>query len=124
VPIEVALEVSGATVVDDDILGRLAIGVLLRESLGPDGANLGEGWEGDHYALVELPNGRRGLVWYVLWDARGSRDRFAAALRGHLGSLGAAATLEAVEVQGSPATVLRVGAPAAVTVRARIVDAP
>jgi len=122
VPVELALDVAGARNVDDDVLGRLSIGVLLEAHLGDAGAGLDAGWAGDHYALTERADGSRGLVWYVLWDDGAARDRFATSMSGVLGRLGGPATLERVEVGGRPATVLRVGALAGVTVRARVVE--
>jgi hypothetical protein len=116
--------VSGARTVDDDVLGRLSLGVLLEEHLGDAGAGLDAGWAGDHYVLTEGADGRRGLVWYVLWDDSGSRDRFASAIHGVLDRFGGPATLERVDVAGRPATVLEVGALNGVTARARVVEAP
>jgi hypothetical protein len=124
VPVELEVEVSGARTVDDDVLGRLSLGVLLEEHLGDAGEGLDVGWAGDHYALIEHSDGRRGLVWYVLWDDVASRDRFASAIRGALDRFGGPATLQRTDVGGRPATVLEVGALDGVVARARIVDAP
>ena len=115
-PTEIVLEVSGGRVVDDDVLGRLAVGVLLDELVGATGKGAAEGWEGDRYALVELADGSRGLVWYVLWEDVASRDRFARVVGGVLSHFGGAATIQRLEAAGSPATVLRVGAVADVAV--------
>jgi len=123
-PVEIALDVSGGHVVDDDVLGRLAIGVLLDEHVGPAAQEIADGWEGDRYALVELSDGTRGLIWYVLWEDATSRDRFADALGGVLSRLGADATLARTEAAGIPATVLRVGTVADVTVGVRVTDDP
>jgi hypothetical protein len=121
-PIELTLDVSGGRVVDDDVLGLLAMSVLLDEHLGSAGQGLADGWEGDRYALVELADGTRGLVWYVLWEDAASRDRFAAAIGGSLQHFGAPATVERLEAAGSPATLLRVGRVADVTVGVRVAD--
>jgi len=124
VPVELALDVSGARLVDDDVLGRLSLGVLLEEHLGDAGEGLDAGWAGDHYALTERSDGRRGLVWYVLWDDAASRDRFASAIGRALDRFGGPATLERADVAGRAATVLRVGALDGVAARARVVEAP
>jgi hypothetical protein len=108
-PVELRIAVSGARIVHDDVLGRLEIGVLLDEHLGGSAAALADGWDGDHYALLELPTGVRGLVWYAVWEDVASRDRFATAMGRALGRLGADATLERVEALGRPATLVRVG---------------
>ena len=121
-PVEVTFDVRGGRVVDDDVLGRLAIGILLDEHVGTSARGIADGWEGDRYALVELPDGTRGLIWYVLWEDAPSRDRFADALDGALSQLGAAATLERTEAAGSPATVLRVGRVGDITVGVRVTD--
>jgi hypothetical protein len=119
-PIELAIDVSGARLVDDDVLGLLSIGVLLDEVVGGDAAEAAEGWEGDHYALVELPDGSRGLIWYVLWEDVASRDRFARVVGGALSHFGGPATIQRLQAGGSPATVLRVGAVADVAVEVRV----
>jgi hypothetical protein len=121
-PIELTLDVSGGRVVDDDVLGRLAMNVLLDEHLGSAGQGLADGWEGDRYVLVELADGTRGLVWYVVWEDVQSRDGFASAIASSLQGFGAPATIERVEAVGSPATVLRVGPVADVTVGVRVAD--
>jgi hypothetical protein len=123
VPVGLRLEVSGARTVDDDVLGRLSLGVLLREHVGDAGQGLDAGWAGDHYALTERLDGRRGLVWYVIWDDTASRDRFASAVQDVLGRFGGPATLERADVEGRPATVLRIGALEGVASRARVADA-
>jgi len=123
-PVEVSLDVSGGTLVDEDVLGRIGLDVLLEDRVSATDDDVADGWAGDRYALVELPDGSRGLAWYVLWEDAGSRDRFDSALRGTLGRLGGPATLQAVEVGARPATLLRVSLPEAVTVRASVADAP
>jgi hypothetical protein len=123
-PVELGIEVAGARVVDEDVLGRLEIGVLLQEHVGAAGVGLADGWEGDRYALVELGDSSRGLLWYALWEDGAVRDRFAAGLEGALQRFGSPAALERVEVGGRPATLLRVGSLRGVTSEARVTDAP
>lgn len=115
-PVELHLTVQGASVVHEDVLGRLEIGVLLDGDLGSGSAHLADGWEGDRYALVETTGGDRGLVWYSVWTDADTRDRFASALERTLPDMGAKATLERLEAAGLPATLLRVGPVEGVTV--------
>jgi hypothetical protein len=119
-PFEVTLDVGGAEVVDDDVLGRLSMGVLIEEHLGEAHLGLASGWEGDRYALVELEDGTRGLVWYVLSEDVASRDRFVDGIGQVLDRFGGPASLERVEAAGHPATLLLIGRLADVTVRARV----
>jgi hypothetical protein len=53
--------------------------------------------------------GEAGLAYAVAFDDSGARDAFVAALRPALGSFPAPARLEALEVDGVPAALLRVG---------------
>jgi hypothetical protein len=123
-PVEVALEVSGAEVVDADVLGSFVVALLLEEHVGAAAADVADAWEGDRYALVQCSDGSRGLVWYALWESVAARDLFADAVGPVPTSFGAAATLERSEVGGRPATLLRVGDLDEVTVSARVADAP
>jgi hypothetical protein len=108
-PVELAMSVVGGEVLHEDVLGRLELGVLLDQHLGPGSARLAHGWGGDRYVLVDGANGERSLIWYAVWDDTAARDRFAESFRSALGSLGGAASLEVTEVDGRAATVLRVG---------------
>lgn len=108
-PVELVMSVSGGEVLHEDVLGRLELGVLLDQHLGPGSARLADGWGGDRYVLVDGANGERSLIWYAVWDDTAARDRFAESFRSALGSLGGAASLEVTEVDGRAATVLRVG---------------
>ncbi len=123
-PVELVLDIGGASVIDDDVLGRLAVGVLLEEHVSADSGTIAGGWDGDHYALVALPGGARGLIWSAVWESEADRDRFLDALGGALDQFGGAATLEADETGGRPATLLRVGDVGALSVRVRVTDAP
>jgi len=116
-PVELALTVSGARVVREDVLGRLETSVLLDEHGGADARAIAGGWAGDRYVLVDpASGGGRALVWYVLWETQADRERFAAAMAPWLGAQGGSADLEQVDIADSPATVLRVGALEGVTV--------
>lgn len=119
-PLRVSLTVEGGRPVHQDDLGRLELGVFLDSHLGEGRRELSAGWGGDRYALVEVPGGGQGLVLVVAWDDAPARDAFVAAVGKNLGRLPAAATLEATEVDGRAAAILRVGLPDTVRVRARL----
>jgi hypothetical protein len=89
-------------------LGALETGIFLSTIAGPGAEEARSGWDGDQYALVTV-DGRRALAWYSVWDDVPSRDRFAAVLAGGLASLPAAAELEALDTDGRPGVLLRVG---------------
>ncbi len=124
VPIELAMSVSGADIVHEDVLGRLELGVMLDQHLGPGSARFADGWGGDRYVLVEVGTGERGLIWYSVWDDEAARDRFVERFRDALGSLGGGASLEVMEVGGRAATVLRVGATDGVSVEVTLPGRP
>lgn len=122
-PVELELSVAEGRVVHEDVLGRLEIGVLLEELSAGDAA-IADGWDGDRYVLVEMASGTRGLGWYALWEDEATRSRFLGAMQGVLPRLGAQASIEALEVAGRPATVLRVGNVGGITARIRAADRP
>ncbi len=124
VPIELAMSVSGADILHEDVLGRLELGVMLDQHLGPGSARFADGWGGDRYVLVEVGTGERGLIWYSVWDDEAARDRFVERFRDALGSLGGGASLEVIEVGGRAATVLRVGATDGVSVEVTLPGRP
>ena len=124
VPIELAMSVSGADILHEDVLGRLELGVMLDQHLGPGSARFADGWGGDRYVLVEVGTGERGLIWYSVWDDEAARDRFVERFRDALGSLGGVASLEVMEVGGRAATVLRVGATDGVAVEVTLPGRP
>ena len=109
-PIEVMLRAPGATAVHDDVLGRLELGLLLDEHLGPEYDVLAEGWGGDRYVLFELADGTRVLEHVVVWRDDGARDRFVAAWSGRMDGFGSTATIRATSVDGHAASRLSVGA--------------
>jgi len=120
-PVGLTLTVEGGRLRHEDDLGRLELGVFLDALLGAGQAELATGWGGDRYVLVEAPGGALGLGLVVVWDDAAARDAFVAAASGHLEGLSAPATLEPAQVDGLPASVLRVGLPAGVRVRAAVV---
>jgi hypothetical protein len=119
-PVHLALAVEGGRSVHQNDLGRLEEGIFLETCLGAGQGRLADGWGGDRYALVDFPGGGQGLAWVVVWDEGAARDAWVAALTGHLGRLPSPATVEATEVGGRPASLLRIGLPPGVRVRADI----
>lgn len=123
-PIKVEVEVRGAQVVKEDVLGQLVVGIMVEEHLGAETGPLTEGWEGDLYVLIENARNKRGLVWFALWKDTASRDRFANAMQPALEDLPELAELARLEVAGWPATELRVGSVDGVTITPRVVSNP
>ena len=118
-PLEVVLDVRTGEVRHEDVLGRVELGVLLEQHLGPGHGSLADGWDGDRYVLVEDAGGTVALVSYTVWDSEASRDAFAEALEGALDRLGGPAALERIDLDGRAATMLTVGG-AGVEVRAAL----
>ncbi len=118
-PVLLDVDVTGARRLRVDDLGRLETGVLLDTHAGAGSARFAKGWGGDEYELVRLAGGGEGLAWASVWDDAAARDAFVAALEPHLDGLPAPATLETVEVDGSPGALLRVGIPEGVPVSIR-----
>lgn len=114
-PLDVALDVGDATVVYDDVLGRLELGVLLEDVLGlASGANgpaaaVADGWDGDRYALVRDAGGDVSVVSVIVWDDATARDAFVRAVEASQGRFGGPTSIEPTEIEGRAATLLRVG---------------
>ena len=120
-PVGLEITVTGGSIVDEDGLGRLELGIFAEEIVGDGWDVLANGWGGDRYVLVETMGGVRGLVWWLVWDHADNRDAFAEAVSESLDGLGASATLESTELDGLPAVVLRIGGLDGVEGRARLV---
>ncbi len=121
-PTELRLEVAGPfRPVYENTLGQLEVQVLLQEHLGPGDRSLAEGWDGDRFVLLEGAGGEA-LVWAAVWDDSGARDRFLEGFGSAVGRLMAPASLESVEVDGRPGTLLRIGVGDDVPVRIRVVN--
>jgi hypothetical protein len=123
-PVELDLEVTGGAPLHSDGLGRLELGVLLDVHVGDGASQIATGWGGDRYVLVGGEGGGRGLVWWTVWDGVPERDRFVRAFSPVLARLGRGASMESAEVDGRPATVLRIGDLEGVTVRVRTTERP
>jgi hypothetical protein len=117
-PVELELDVTGPPPVREDGLGRLELGIFLEEH-GVDPA-AADGWEGDRYALLELADGARGLAWYAVWEDGAARSRFTSAMQSVLPRLGSEASLDSLEVDGRPATLLQIGRVGGVTARSTV----
>ena len=95
-------------VVYEDVLGESEIRVLLAVLAGSDDVQtvVPIGWGGDRFRVYDAPGGPA-LVWYVAWDDQRSADRFlqsaGPALR-RTGRVGYRATLDALSIDGQPAT--------------------
>jgi hypothetical protein len=118
-PVDVRLDVAGGRIVHEDDLGRLEAGVFMDERVGPLPEGFWKAWGGDRYALVEAPDGTRGLAWVTVWDTAAGRDAFIGALSPALSDLPGGATLAPVDV-GRPGAILRVHLPQSVRVGAAI----
>ena len=130
VPTAVNLGPVRATVVYENNLGefetRLWLFTLLREqNLAVRGAM---GWDGDRYAVVDLPQGE-GLVWLSVWDSQFEAAEFydlarqAASRRYPGASAGRSITVTTGEVAGRPVVVwtdVPRGAPAELLDLARV----
>lgn len=109
-PTPVTLEsLDGHPVLYRNGLGQLEVEVLLETLVGPDARSRARGWDGDAYLLLDPGSGEPSLAWGAVWDDPESRDGFVTALRPVLGSLPGEASLEALDVDGRPATLLTVG---------------
>jgi hypothetical protein len=119
-PIELVVSVRGGEIAHEDVLGRLELGVLVEEHLGPQRAALAEGWDGDRYVLVERPDRRRALVSYVVWESVEARDAFVEAMGSALDRFGAETRVRATQVSGHAVSVLTVGPVEGVEVRVEV----
>lgn len=115
-PVTVDVAVSGGTPVLGDGLGRLELGIFVEDVLGIEGTGgvvgaggPAEGWDGDRFVLVELDDGRRGLVWIVVWESARVRDRFVDALRESRDRLGGELTVRSETADGRAVSIARVG---------------
>lgn len=110
-PVAVSLAVEGGRIIHEDDLGHLELAVFLETHAGTPARRLAQGWGGDRYALVEMPDGGKGLVLAVAWDDEGARDAFLAAVTAALGGFPAPAAIEGLAAGSRPAVLLRVGIP-------------
>ena len=107
-PRDLHLSVEQARVLYTDGLGELETGLMLQELVGFVEGPAATGWDGDRFALLETSTGEA-LLWVSVWDEASDRDRFADRLAPGLPGLPLAATLERVDLGGTPALVLRLG---------------
>ncbi len=119
-PVELAVTVSGATVVHEDVLGRFELGILLEDVLGLSTGSLADAWEGDRYVLVESSDGVRGLVAHIVWETPEARDAFVEEAQRESTRFGGETRVRPTEVGGRPVSVLEIGALVGVSVSARV----
>jgi hypothetical protein len=111
-PISIELAVTGAMPVHRDVMGRLELGVLLEEVAGLSSSaatSVASAWDGDRYVLVEQRDGSRALASVVVWESAAARDRYVAAIASAESAFGGPVSVEPAELNGRPASVLRVG---------------
>lgn len=60
-----------------NVMGEMAIGVLLRRQGGKSAA---VGWDGDTYIVFENSQGKLGLAWITTWDSEADATKFTNAL--------------------------------------------
>jgi hypothetical protein len=116
-PVDLPARVDGGDVLLDDVLGSFEMQILLEDVLGIPGGVAGEGesgalaahWDGDRYVLVDTDAGL-GLAWAALWSDGESRDRFAGHVETGRDAFGGPVTIERIELEGRPATLMRIGA--------------
>jgi hypothetical protein len=92
----------------EDVLGESEIRVLLAVLAGSDDVQtvVPIGWGGDRFRVYDTAGGPA-LVWYVAWDDQRSADRFLQSAGPGLrrtGRVGYRATLDALSINGRPAT--------------------
>ena len=109
VELEFAVPPSTGRLLLQDVLGRFELGILLEDVLGMKEGVLSGSWDGDRYALVEGPNGDHGLVSCIIWDSSEARDLYLEGVRGVSQRFGGDAEIEAIELGGLQATLLKVG---------------
>ncbi len=97
----------GWTQLHDDSLGELETGILLETHTGSRLS--AEGWDGDRFVLLENGEGTRVLVWVSVWDSESQRDRFVQALEQSASGFPVPASIDPIDVSGTPAVRLRLG---------------
>ncbi|MDE0899327.1 MAG: hypothetical protein OSA81_09940 [Longimicrobiales bacterium] len=114
-PVELAVEVSGATQVLTDVLGSLELGILIEDVLGvAKGAGgraggMADGWDGDRFVLVDVAGEGRALSFVTLWDSEKARDAFSNRVEVRGEHFGAVPRVERTSIEGHPASILSVG---------------
>ena len=115
-PVELAVEVSGATQVLTDVLGSLELGILIEDVLGvAKGAGgrraggMADGWDGDRFVLVDVAGEGLSLSFATLWDSEEARDAFSDRVEVRGEHFGAVPRVERTSIEGHPASILSLG---------------
>lgn len=68
----------GATVSYENTLGEFETRLVLAEQLRDTAAAArgAAGWDGDRYAVVATPDGKRGILWATVWDTPSEAEEF------------------------------------------------
>ena len=117
-PVELLVQVAEGEVVLNDVLGSFELQIMLEDVLGlpggipgaGDAGTLASAWDGDRYVLVESASGGRSLLWVAVWSDEGARDGFAEAVSARPLEFGGPVSVNRLEIDGYPATMLRIGA--------------
>lgn len=116
-PTDVAFaSADGADPVYENGLGEVEVRILLEELSGASVSGGPIGWDGDRYALFRDSDGAASLAWFSVWDSPEERDAFVEGARQGVSRLPRSGVLEAVEVDGRPGALLRIGEPPAVRI--------
>jgi hypothetical protein len=125
-PIELALGVEGGSLRFEDTMGMLELQILAEDVLGLDPVAADEvasGWDGDRWVLVDRSDGESGVAYVTLWESERARSRFVDAVRAAPEAFGGPMEVEAFDVAGRAASLLKVGA-AGFFVTTSVIEAP
>jgi heme-degrading monooxygenase HmoA len=70
---------SGWKQVENNVLGELALRVLLQEYKIAEWEKVAAGWGGDRYSVLRADDGKLSLIWLTVWDSKQDAEEFFAA---------------------------------------------
>ena len=114
-PVELVVEVSGATQVLTDVLGSLELGILIEDVLGVSkgagsrAGGMADGWDGDRFVLADVAAEGLGLSFATLWDSEEARDAFSDRVEARGEHFGSVPRVERTSIDGHPASILSMG---------------
>lgn len=111
-PLEVRIDIDGATPVLDDTFGQLELRILVEDVLGAEPAAaraLVAGWDGDRWLLAEGSDGSRSLALAIVWDGEAARDAFARAVGAASAAFPGPVSVDVLSLDGRPASLVRLG---------------